>query len=410
MKKITIIISILLLTYNLFAQRKAESGDESKFGIKIKGYAKTDVMYDSRQTVAVREGHLLLYPKAEHMDNAGKDCNAKANFNMLSVQTRVAGVISAPSFLGAKSSGYIEAAFFGHSDSDVNGLRLRHAFLKLSWEKSSLLVGQYWHPMFITDVFPGVVSFNTGMPFQPFSRNPQIRFTQKMAKVEIALSAVSQRDFTNTGPDGGSSVYLRNSAIPIFDLNIKYKSSDLVAGIGANVKSLTPRIITAQNFRTDNTITSFSGMAFAKIVKNALTVKLEGIYGNNLTDMIMLGGYAVSAVETGTGIEEYTNIKTASSWGEVIYGKTLKFGLFAGYTKNLGAEDNIIGAYYSRGSDVKNVMRIAPRMQYRFGSTQLAGEIEYTSAAYGTPNNKGEVEGTNTVGNLRVLVSTYIFF
>ncbi len=55
-------------------------------------------------------------------------------------------------------------------------------------------------------------------------------------------------------------------------------------------------------------------------------------------------------------------------------------------------------------------MRIAPRVQYRFGSTQLAGEIEYTTAAYGTPNIKGEVENTTTVSNLRLLIGTYIFF
>jgi len=344
------------------------------------------------------------------LDINGEDANAKANFNMLSVQTRVAGVISAPSILGAKSSGYVEGAFFGHSNSDVNGFRLRHAFMKLEWEKCSLLIGQYWHPMFITEVYPGVISFNTGMPFQPFSRNPQIKFTKKLSNIDVSLTAVSQRDFVNSGPGGSTSDYLRNSVLPILDLNIKYKTPALVAGVGGNMKTLTPRIKTINNLVTDEKITSYSGMAFAKIVNNDLTIKLEGVYGNNVTDLLMIGGYAVSALDTITGMEEYTNIKTFATWGEIIYGKELKFALFAGYTKNLGADDEIVGTYYSRGNDIESVMRIAPRIQYRFGSTQLAGEIEYTSAAYGTPNSKGEVENTTTVNNLRLLIGTYIFF
>jgi len=168
-----VLLLFLLFIGSIFAQEKSENS----FGIKLKGYVKTDIIYDSRQTVAVREGHLLLYPAGENLDQNGKDINDVANFNMLAVQTRLMGVISAPDIFGAKTTGIIEAAFFGHSDADVNGFRLRHAFLKLAWENSSLLVGQYWHPMFVTEVFPGTISFNTGMPFQPFSRNPQIKYT-----------------------------------------------------------------------------------------------------------------------------------------------------------------------------------------------------------------------------------------
>jgi len=27
------------------------------------------------------------------------------------------------------------------------------------------MIGQFWHPMFATDCYPDVVSFNTGAPF-----------------------------------------------------------------------------------------------------------------------------------------------------------------------------------------------------------------------------------------------------
>ena len=103
---------------------------------------------------------------------------------MLSVQTRLVGKITGPDAFGAKTSGYIEAEFFGTSDADVNGFRLRHAYVKLNWTTTELLIGQFWHPMFITESFPEVVSFNTGAPFQPFNRSPQIRVTQTARPLE----------------------------------------------------------------------------------------------------------------------------------------------------------------------------------------------------------------------------------
>ncbi|MCB0316360.1 MAG: hypothetical protein KDH84_24420, partial [Calditrichaeota bacterium] len=104
----------------------------------------------------------------------------------------------APDAFGAKASGVIEGAFFGHTNDDINGFRLRHAFVKLAWEKTALYFGQYWHPMFVTAVFPGVVSFNTGVPFQPFSRNPQFRLEQTMSSsAKFIVALLSQRDFAS---------------------------------------------------------------------------------------------------------------------------------------------------------------------------------------------------------------------
>jgi len=34
--------------------------DQPKFGIDFSGFVKTDLIWDSRQTVAIREGHFLL--------------------------------------------------------------------------------------------------------------------------------------------------------------------------------------------------------------------------------------------------------------------------------------------------------------------------------------------------------------
>ncbi|MBN1998207.1 hypothetical protein JW935_11680 [candidate division KSB1 bacterium] len=401
----------LLLLFFVFGMNclAIPAEENQAFGIRFSGFVKTDLMFDSRQTVTVREGHFLLYPAGPKLDVNGEDINAKANLNILSIQTRLKGTITGPDAFGAKTSGLIESAFFGHSDSDVNGLRLRHAILTLAWEKFSLMIGQYWHPMFVTDCFPATVSFNTGMPFQPFSRNPQIRLTYALGSVKIIAAAISQRDFTSTGPDGAGSIYLRNAAIPNMHVQLQYAAKLLLLGLGADWKTLVPQLVTAQNYKTEETVSGLSFLGYAKLNLPAFTWKLEGILGQNLTDHLMLGGYGVTSIDHQTGVETYTPTDVMSVWTDISAGKKIGVGCYAGFMKNMGAGEKIM-AFYGRGSDIDQVYRVAPRIIWNSGKTQLAAELEYTGAAYGTANEKGEVENTTSVENIRLLLAAYYFF
>lgn len=399
-----ILLSLIALTNSvIFAQN---------FGISFSGFVKTDLIYDSRQTVSLREGHFLLYPQPEKLDLNKADINAKSNFNILSIQTRLLGKITGPDAFDAKTSGQIEAEFFGTSDGDINGLRLRHAFVKFDWEKTSLLVGQTWHPMFITEVFPGVVSFNTGAPFQPFSRSPQIRISQTIEHIRLIFTAASQRDFASNGPDGFTSAYLRNSVIPNLNAQVQFSKENNLFGVGLDFKKLTPRIVTIKNFITDKSISTLSFTGYFKFNPEPFVIKSQVVYGPNLADLMMIGGYAVKSTNASDGQEEYTGIKTLSAWGEVIYGKEIEFGLFGGYSKNLGADENISGAYYGRATNIDNLVRISPRVQFNSGKSRISTELEYTVAAYGKNNNadKGKVIDTKSVANLRLLFAVYYFF
>jgi len=382
------------------------------FGISFSGFVKTDIIYDSRQTVSLREGHFLLYPANEKMDLNNADVNAASNFNILSIQTRLLGKITGPDAFDAKTSGQIEAEFFGTSDADINGFRLRHAFVKFDWEKTSLLVGQTWHPMFISEVFPGVVSFNTGAPFQPFSRNPQIRLSQTFDHIKMIITAASQRDFSSNGPDGFTSAYLRNSVLPNLNAQVQFSKGNNLIGVGLDFKKITPRLVTTKNFITKNSISTLSFTGYFKFNADPFIIKSQAVYGPNLSDLMMIGGYAVKATNAADGQEEYTGIKVLSTWAEVIYGKEIEFGLFGGYSKNLGADENISGSYYGRATNIDNLFRISPRVQWNSGKSRISTELEYTSAAYGKNNNsnKGKVIDTKSVSNLRLLFAVYYFF
>lgn len=415
--KLFIFSSIFLfLSQTLFSQEKKE---DPKFGIKFSGYIKTDAFYDTRQTVNIREGHFLLYPEPAFFDANKKDINAKPNFNILSIQTRLKGSISGPDAFGAKTSGIIEADFFGNENtsfSDVNGFRLRHAFVKMNWKSTELIVGQYWHPMFIAESFPGVISFNTGAPFQPFSRNPQIRLAKSLGNLKIIACVFSQRDFTSTGPDGGSSKYLRNAAIPNTHLQLQYKndSLNLLFGAGIDYKSIIPELYTTNNagtkkYESDKTLNSMSAVGFVNLKLKPLNIKLEGVYAQNAYDMVMIGGYGVKQLtDTTTGSKEFTNLNTVSLWTDFqTNGKKVQFGLFGGFSKNIGSQDSIKGAIYARGANIDYLYRVAPRVIFISGKLNIAFETEYTFAMYGLKNGdgKGKVTNGSAIKNTRALLS-----
>jgi len=428
MKKLLMILVILLPILT-----KAQ--EEKKFGIQFSGFVKTDIFYDSRQTDDLREGHFLILPKNISKDELGNDINDQSSFNFLSIQTRLAGTITGPDVLKAKTSAYIEAEFFGTSNADVNGFRLRHAYALLDWKKSELMVGQFWHPMFITSCFPGTVSFNTGAPFEPFSRNPQIRYTFSFLDFRAIGSLVAQRDFANMGPVSSdpsknlpSSEFIRNAGIPEFNLKLEFnklypeKNQEFLVGAGIDYKALKPMLTTSiidtanksHIYTTDETVNGISSFLYFKLKFKPITVKAQATLAQLSENLTMLGGYAVNEIIDSTkNTVGYTPLNVFSIWTDIhSNGAKWEFGLFAGYSKNNGYITNIIQTPYGRGSNIDQVYRIAPRVVFKPGKMRFAVELENTVAAYGTMEkiNKGLVKDTTNVSNLRLLLAVYYMF
>jgi len=406
---------IIIIILGFKTEGSSQQTDPS-WGIKFSGFVKTDIFYDTRQSSAsngLREGHFYLFPDNVLYDALGNDLNANPSFHILNIQTRLRGDISGPDAFGARTSGAIEAEFFGTSDADVNGFRLRHAYVKLDWEKTTLMTGQYWHPLFPTESFPGTISFNTGAPFIPFSRNPQVRLTRKFDLISLTLTAYSQRDFTSPGPDGNSNKYLRNAGMPGLNFQMRIAGGSLFTGwAGIDYKKLRPELKTAVNVETKSTIGSLAAFANIKIKSDKLIMSLMGVYGQNASDLMMLGGYAVSAITSPINdYKEYTNLNSASFWFDAATnGEKVSVGIFTGYSKNLGAGDLIAGSVYGRGSNIDHLLRISPRLTITEGRLSFAFEVESTTAAYGTTGADGKVTGAKNVSNLRLLLSTIYKF
>ncbi len=388
--------------------------DEKDFGIKFSGFVKNDFILDTRQTVSAREGHFLLYPDSARLDEEGTDINDRASFNYLSIQSRLKGTITGPDAFGAKTSGVIEGAFFGHTNSDINGFRLRHAFVKLSWASTEVLMGQYWHMMFVTDCFPGTESFNTGVPFQFFSRNPQIRISQKFGKIKLSGAVATQRDFASPGgPDP-----LRNALLPDLQGQIQYSNNkNIYAGLGVGYKHLVPRLVTDSNYVTKEGVAGISGLAYLKVVTKPVTLKFEGAYLQNGYDGLTIGGFAVKEItDIQRNFVEYTTLDAFTFWSDIhTNGKKIKAGVFLGGAFNLGSSETIDDvstiSTYARGAKIGYIYRVSPRVMINSGKVRFAGEIEHTIAGYGTSvDSKGIPQDISNVANTRFLVAVYYFF
>jgi hypothetical protein len=422
------IFLMMALTTALNGQEKKE---EPRFGITLSGFVKTDLFYDSRQVVTIREGHFLLYPENRKLDLNGKDVNSKDHFGILSIQSRVTGKIAGPDLLKAKTSALVEADFFGNENlnfADVNGLRLRHAIIKFNWNTTELLVGQYWHPLFVPECFPDVVSFNTGAPFQPFSRNPQIRLTQKINDIKLIISAAEQRDFSSNGPDGANPKYLSNSVLPDMNIHLQYsyiwnEKNEFLIGAGGEYKQLVPRLYSQADknlkdgkdsiyYSGDDNVKSFAFSFYSKLKLKPVTIKMYAIYGSNLFDLVMLGGYTVKSLnESAQWTYDYTPVRNFSFWAELSSNGKNQAGIFAGYSKNLGTKGDNFGIYYSRGANINYVYRVAPRIIINLEKVRIATELEYTSVQYGNADTGGVVNtNLNTESNLRLLLAFYHFF
>jgi len=419
MKRIPILMWILCSVINIHAQ------EERKFGITFSGFIKNDFFIDSRQTICAREGHFLLWPAPEKLDANGRDINSKSTFNMLAIQSRLSGKITGPDALGARTSGLLEGDFFAQANDNINLFRMRHAYVKLTWDRFESLAGYTWNPLFVTDCYPGTVSFNTGAPLQSFARNPQFRFTFSLSNLKIIAAALSQIDYTSRGVDGPNCKYIRNSATPDLHMQLHYGKTNAesgtgyIAGIGIAYKSIAPRLESEispdEIYQVDELVHGTTLMGFAKLTTGPVTLKAQVRYGENVADVLSVSGFGIrEIVDPVTGEQSYTPLKSMAYWAEVHTNGNPQIGLFGGILYNNGTRHAMSdqgNAVYGLATDIRTMFRISPRVIYNLGKVRLALEIEYTEAAYGADYNEYYMpDRLVPVGNLRGLLGVYYFF
>jgi hypothetical protein len=386
--------------------------DEPLIKSRFYGFVRNDFYYNSRQNVESQDGLFSLIPKPKESDSFGEDKNASANAEMLSISTRLGiDFTSTPAF-GANTSAKIECDFSGFS-TNYYVVRLRQAYIKLNWGKTELLVGQTWHPLFST-IYPTILSLNTGAPFQPFNRCPQLRAKQQLCKnFSLTVAAIYQMQYMSQGPNGASVSYMKNAVFPNLFISVDNITGNITSGMGLDTKTI------KVNHQRHSSV---SIVAYGKYADRKLQIKFKAMNGQNMSDHQMMGGYGVSGTDETYDEATYTNFNTLSSWVNVVYGTNIQIGFFGGLSQNLGTDKNLLAdaegkfiaygyGFYSTSQDLLDkVYRASPYVTYNISNIKLGLEYEQTSGKYGTIRADGRVNNPYKVNNHRLLATiSYVF-
>ena len=421
MKKIALSLMAALVALSGMAQVKIGKD----FSLKIYGHVRTDIFYNSRANTESVDGLFYSYPKDEMLDPNGNDINGSSSSNMYAVYSRMGFDFAGPMIANAKTSAKIEFDFRGNGNDNLSALRLRHAYFNFDWGKSKVLVGQTSHPFF-GDVSPQILNLNTGSPFQPFGRAPQIRYRYNSGALQLQAAALWQSQFKSYGPvfdDNGvektptrNQNPHKNSNIPEIALGIDCKADGWIAGVGIDLLSIAPRTVSigesGNKYKVDERLTTVSYEAHVKYTGKNLMIAAKSTLGSNFTHTSMLGGYAVKSIDSKTGEKKYTPFRNSSTWLNIVYGKKWKPGIFLGYIKNLGTADDMMTGekVYGTGTNIDKLVNGTFELTYNVPHWKIGVEYTYTAAWYGKNKQDGKVADTHRVGNNRLVLSaTYSF-
>lgn len=376
-KKIILAIALLAATLSAAAQETAP-----KF--KWYGFIRNYAVADTRESIYGTEDFFYYVPKDIKMVN-GTDLNAQKTFAFAAITSRIGLDVTGYEVSGWNVGAKLEADFYA-GVSGVTGtalLRLRQAYVTLSKGGFSAKIGQAWHPM-AADM-PHVFSLNTGAPFGPFSRTPEVVLEGKLSdSVTLTGALLWQMQYTSFGPEGASANYMKYSGIPELYLGLSYKANGFTGRVGVDMLSIRPRHNDGTRKVSDR-ITTVSPFIYLEYTKNLFSIKAKSIYAQAGEHMNLNGGYGVSAVNS-DGSWSYSPTRNSSTWVSLSYGKKLQGVLFGGYVRNFGTKDALVGdLYFSKNSfsNMRQMYRIAPELIYNLGKVAFGLEYEMTSVQYG---------------------------
>jgi hypothetical protein len=377
------------------------------------GFVRNDFILDSRKNISASDNLLEFYPDRPVFDVNGNDINDRANAQLLNTFTRFGARFSGLKIGQAEITAYLEADFTGFSGT--NGLRLRHAHTTFTWPKTTLLAGRTWHPTFIEKVYPSVLNENTGLPFQVFNRSPQIRLTHHLTNnIDFIAGAVYQFNYVNDGPEDKTYRYQRDAIVPNLHAQIQYYDENWVIGAAFDWKSIMPRTFTtslpeygSERYKSNEKLNTRAVLAYLKYSNDLFEMKAKTMYGQNMSESLLPGGYAVASFDPETGAETYTPFNHVYNWFNFTYGRKWKTGVYAGFLKNLGTVDKPVGPVYGMATDMDMIWKISPQLIYTYNNLVMGWELSITTASYGENDytRYGKVVDAQNVTNIRNMVS-----
>lgn len=414
---------------NTLLYRSIFRGYDTPIDIQMSGYVKTDAFWQTRQIVSLQEGNVLLLPAEPVFDIYGVDEEAKGAYNIMPIETMMRFDFLGPEINCMKTSGAIEATFWGQTvlnfgnetpNLSIDMLTMNHGYFQLNWPTFTFLAGQTTHP--IAHDAPDTICYNTGMPITPFAFAPQLRFTYHAYKTDLMLAAASELLWESNGPADFITQYIRNGIIPNLHAQARIKFNEHVGtDFGVDVKRLVPRIVTNKNVAVDEHIWSGAAFADIKLDWEPYSLLLKTVWAQNGVDYDLTGGYAVASIDPATDYRTYTNFNTISVYIDTKRTGKVEPGLYAGVLKNLGTSKTIIpfitnpdgtttSLVYGFAANTDAVWRISPRLRYNMDPVVIGAEVEYTGTVWGDLTPQGTIINKKPAHVVRFEFGFYFYF
>ena len=395
--------------------------------VKFGGFMRAEYYVDSKEMVGALDDLFGFFPEKPVYDANGKDINNVVRHNFSTQATRFNALFTGPSVFNAKSSAFFEFDFTG--GNSVN-LRYRHAYGQLSWTKTDVLFGKSWNPLAAIH-FPSVLGLHTAIPFRPFGRGDQVRVTYRLTdKISILGAALIQTEHRST-LETSAATDVRANPIPDMHLQLFHKTNNLMLGLLSEYKITRPATYTEgagtpkPKYITKETVSSFSLGGIMDYKKDLFNAKASVLYGQNLSELHIAGGYATTSIDATTGHRTYSPSNSVSSWLNFTYGKKWIAGVFGGYHKNLGYHTPILAptlddngvtiktpTLFGRWQNIDHIYRASTSLTYKIERWVFGAEVDYNVAAYGEVDygKKGKIKNATETSNIRgVLSATFIF-
>lgn len=353
---------------------------EKNYDFEFYGWINPQYFLNSRHTAGARDGLLSLYPLPPRYSEDGRDLNDKANHNFSAATTRIGTRIYLNNIADWKVVGNIEADFTGQSDAAMHLLRLRQANVKISRNGTfSLTAGHAWSVFCVPEMMPQMQELNNGTPFHPFSRLNQLRLDYSpVSEVNLVGSLGLQKDYASIGINNTRDYKQQSRTLtPEVNLQFQFIKDAIFAGFTGEMKSIRPRE------EYDDRLTTYAFNAFLNYKTETLNLKLQAVWGENMNDYCLFGGFYSSEPKEFHKGYDYKATAISAVWFEAIFNAgRFTPAIFLGYASH-GGKDNNYHHRYGSAMSLENVFRIAPRVDFHLSKDfLLCGTVEYTNVKY----------------------------
>ncbi|MBO4263422.1 MAG: hypothetical protein J5871_01930 [Bacteroidales bacterium] len=393
MKKTLVFLSLLLLGAPVLSAQESALAHELKMHFKPYGFVRTYFAFDTHESSAGTEDLYFYMPKDRKMVD-GVDVNETPTFRFAALTSRLGLDVLDYEFAGYRIGAKMEADFYA-GVTGVTGtaqLRLRQAYVTLAKGSRNWKIGQAWHPMAID--LPDIFSLESGAPFGPFSRTPQVTFDWNIAGgFGLTTSLLWQMQYVSPGPEGNSANYIKYGCTPEGYFGLFFKSKPAVVKVGADVLSIKPRTYVTMPLsgslkKVSDRITTFNLFEYGQFKAGDVTLKEKVTYANDGSHMNLLGGYGEVSIDQDLNTT-YTATRTLSGWATAQWKHKdcpVVPSVLLGYIKNFGTPEELAGDFWGKNSvnAVNQMFRVQPEVLYNLGKLSFGLEYMVTAVEYGT--------------------------